>query len=195
ALGVIRLILDNRLRFDLDVACAWGLLAATKTIADTKLKETINVRLSEIYENDKAAFEKLSDTERAAEVFKQSVRLFTNPTIGKHDIVVDIIIDLKKFFADRLKMQLREQGARHDLVDAVFALDGQDDLLLVVRRVDALGKFLDTEDGKNLLAGTKRAANILRIEEKKDGRAYDGAPDPALYSLAEERALAKAIDA
>jgi glycyl-tRNA synthetase beta chain len=102
-------------------------------------------------------------------------------------------IDLLSFFADRLKVQLREQGARHDLVDAVFALEGQDDLLMVVRRVDALGKFLDTDDGKNLLAGTKRAANILRIEEKKDGKAYDGAPDPALYSLDEEKALAKAI--
>jgi glycyl-tRNA synthetase beta chain len=146
--------------------------------------------------------------------------------------------DLLSFFADRLKVQLREQGARHDLVDAVFAQgalpsplrggvggggpqtqdsltptpdlrsdpprkgeggasnasDMQDDLLMVVRRVDALGKFLDTDDGKNLLAGTKRAANILRIEEKKDGRAYDGAPDTALYSLDEEKTLAKAID-
>jgi glycyl-tRNA synthetase beta chain len=102
--------------------------------------------------------------------------------------------DLLSFFADRLKVQLREQGARHDLVDAVFALEGQDDLLMVVRRVEALGKFLDTDDGKNLLAGTKRAANILRIEEKRDGKIYDGAPDPALYSLPEEKALAKAIE-
>jgi glycyl-tRNA synthetase beta chain len=102
--------------------------------------------------------------------------------------------DLLSFFADRLKVQLREQGARHDLVDAVFALEGQDDLLMVVRRVEALGKFLDTDDGKNLLAGTKRAANILRIEEKKDGKAYNGAPDAALYSLDEENTLAKAID-
>src|SRR5213075_2027586 len=105
-----------------------------------------------------------------------------------------LIPELLSFFADRLKIQLREQGARHDLVDAVFALERQDDLLLIVRRVEALGKFLDTEDGKNLLAGTKRAANILRIEEKKDNRTYDGAPDPALYSLGEEKALAKAID-
>ncbi len=102
--------------------------------------------------------------------------------------------DLLSFFADRLKVQLREQGARHDLVDAVFALEGQDDLLMVVRRVEALGKFLDTDDGKNLLAGTKRAANILRIEEKKDGKPYDDTPDPALYSLDEEKTLAKAID-
>lgn len=101
--------------------------------------------------------------------------------------------DLLAFFADRLKVQLREQGARHDLVDAVFALGGQDDLLMIVRRVEALGKFLDSDDGKNLLAGTKRASNILAIEEKKDKRSFDGAPDAALYSLAEEKALAKAI--
>ncbi|WOH64913.1 glycine--tRNA ligase subunit beta [Bradyrhizobium sp. BWA-3-5] len=102
--------------------------------------------------------------------------------------------DLLSFFADRLKVQLRDQGARHDLVDAVFSLGGQDDLLLVVRRVEALGKFLDTEDGKNLLAGTKRASNILAIEEKKDKRTYGGAPDAALLQLPEEKALAKAID-
>jgi glycyl-tRNA synthetase beta chain len=102
--------------------------------------------------------------------------------------------DLLSFFADRLKVQLREQGARHDLVDAVFALESQDDLLMVVRRVEALGKFLDTDDGKNLLAGTKRANNILSIEEKRDKRTFDGAPNPALYSLAEEKTLADAID-
>jgi glycyl-tRNA synthetase beta chain len=102
--------------------------------------------------------------------------------------------DLLSFFADRLKVQLREQGARHDLVDAVFSLGGQDDLLLVVRRVEALGKFLDTDDGKNLLAGTKRASNILSIEEKKDKRTFDGAPDAGLYNLPEEKALASAID-
>ena len=101
--------------------------------------------------------------------------------------------DLLAFFADRLKVQLRDQGARHDLVDAVFALEGQDDLLLIVRRVDALGKFLDTDDGKNLLAGVKRAANILRIEEKKDNKSYTGAPDPALLQQGEEKALAAAI--
>ena len=103
--------------------------------------------------------------------------------------------DLLGFFADRLKVYLRDQGARHDLIDAVFALPGQDDLLMVVRRVEALAAFLDTEDGKNLLAGYKRAANILRIEEKKDGRAYDAAPDATLAAAGEpaERALAEAL--
>lgn len=117
--------------------------------------------------------------------------------------------DLLSFFADRLKVHLREAGARHDLVDAVFALgqeagsaEGatgkqglQDDLLLVVKRVEALGRFLATEDGKNLLAGTKRAANILRIEEKKDGVAYEGGVDMVLLHEPEERALAEAIAA
>ena len=101
----------------------------------------------------------------------------------------------RNFISDRLKVQLREQGARHDLVDAVFALEGEDDLLLIVRRVEALGKFLDTEDGKNLLAGYKRATNIIRIEEKKDSREYTGAPEPKLYKQDEEKALARAIDA
>ena len=101
--------------------------------------------------------------------------------------------DLLAFFADRLKVQLRDQGARHDLVDAVFALEGQDDLLMVVRRVEALGKFLDSDDGKNLLAGTKRASNILAIEEKKDKRKFDGAPDASLFKVDEEKALAAAI--
>lgn len=102
--------------------------------------------------------------------------------------------ELLSFFADRLKVQLRDQGARHDLVDAVFALEGQDDILMIVRRVEALAAFLATDDGKNLLAGTKRAANILRIEEKKDGRTYDGAPDASLYAQDEEKALAAAIE-
>jgi glycyl-tRNA synthetase beta chain len=103
--------------------------------------------------------------------------------------------ELLSFFADRLKVQLREQGARHDLVDAVLAQqgEGRDDLLLIVRRVEALGTFLGTDDGKSLLAATKRAANILRIEEKKDGRSYHGKPDPHLYLQKEERELAFSI--
>jgi glycyl-tRNA synthetase beta chain len=105
----------------------------------------------------------------------------------------DVAADLLAFFADRLKVQLREQGARHDLVDAVFSLKDQDDLVLIVRRVEALAALLDTEDGQNLLAGYKRAANILRIEEKRDGVSYDGPPDETLYILPEEVALALAI--
>jgi glycyl-tRNA synthetase beta chain len=110
------------------------------------------------------------------------------------DASYDAYVDLLSFFADRLKVQLRDQGARHDLVDAVFALGNQDDLLLIVRRVEALGKFLDTDDGRNLLAGYKRAANILRDEEKKSGEAFAGAVDATKLTEPEERALNAALD-
>ncbi|KQT65128.1 MULTISPECIES: glycine--tRNA ligase subunit beta [unclassified Aureimonas] len=101
--------------------------------------------------------------------------------------------DLPAFFHDRLKVQLRESGARHDLVDAVLSPES-DDLLDITRRVEALGTFLATEDGRNLLAGTKRAANILAAEEKKGTRVAE-AVDPALFVDAEEGALQAAIDA
>jgi glycyl-tRNA synthetase beta chain len=102
--------------------------------------------------------------------------------------------DLLAFFADRLKVYLREKGARHDLIDAVFALPGQDDLLMIVRRVEALGKLLETEDGKNLLAGYRRAANILRAEEKKDGAAaFAGKHVQTTLAPPAERYLADAV--
>ena len=103
-------------------------------------------------------------------------------------------VDLLSFFADRLKVYLRDKGARHDLIDAVFSLGGQDDLALIVKRVEALDAFLKTDDGANLLAGVKRAANILAIEEKKDKRSYTGTYDIALLVETEETALAAAIE-
>ena len=102
-------------------------------------------------------------------------------------------IDLLSFFADRLKVHLRDKGARHDLIDAVFSLGGQDDLALIVKRVEALGEFLKTDDGAVLLAGVKRATNILRDEEKKDKKSWAGAADPALLREPQEMALYEAI--
>ncbi|MGO8739014.1 glycine--tRNA ligase subunit beta [Rhodoblastus sp.] len=103
-------------------------------------------------------------------------------------------VDLLNFFADRLKIYLRDRGARHDLLDAVFAL-GEDDLVLIVARINALENFLKTEDGASLLAGYKRAANILKAEEKKDGAgAFEAHPDPKLRAEPEENALAEALD-
>ena len=80
--------------------------------------------------------------------------------------------DLLSFFADRLKVALKEKGIRHDLIDAVFSLGNEDDLVRLVARVEALQAFLKTDDGANLLAGYKRAANILKAEEKKDGKTF-----------------------
>ncbi|UYY78952.1 glycine--tRNA ligase subunit beta [Sphingomonas sp. R1] len=96
--------------------------------------------------------------------------------------------DVLEFFADRLKVQQREAGVRHDLIDAVFALGGEDDLVRLLARVKALQAFVGTEDGANLLAGYKRAANILKKEEWEAG-AVNPAPEPA------EAALAAALDA
>ncbi len=102
--------------------------------------------------------------------------------------------DLLSFFADRLKVYLKDKGARHDLIDAVFSLGGQDDLLMIVKRVEALGSFLETDDGAKLLAGIKRTANILRIEEKKDGKTAQNLPDKGLLSQREEKDLFAAIE-
>jgi glycyl-tRNA synthetase beta chain len=186
ALGVIRLITENGLRFPLyEVSIFHSLFFAERTLSTFERMVAKRTRSLDFVVPGLA--EALA--QRAHQIARSDEAL---ETASEHFHA--LINDLLSFFADRLKVQLREQGARHDLVDAVFALEGQDDLLMVVRRVEALGKFLDTDDGKNLLAGTKRAANILRIEEKKDDKTYDGAPDAALYSLDEEKALAKAID-
>lgn len=100
-----------------------------------------------------------------------------------------VTASLNAFLVERLKVQLRDQGARHDLVDAVFALGDQDDLLLATRRIAALGDFLGSEDGENLLAGFKRASNILRAEEKKDDKRFDGAVVAELLTDPAEQAL------
>ena len=105
-----------------------------------------------------------------------------------------LFADLLSFFADRLKVFLKDQGKRHDLIDAVFSLGGQDDLALIVKRVEALDAFLKTDDGANLLAGVKRAANILSIEEKKDKKSYAGSYDLKLLTEIEETALAAKIE-
>lgn len=166
ALGVVRLILENGLRLNLREDVLEDAFYVQKN------RHVVVISLSGNDEHDMAALENHGSLD--------------NPMPG----------DLLNFFADRLKVYLRDQGARHDLIDAVFALPGQDDLLMVVRRVEALGKFLETDDGRNLLAGYKRAANILRIEEKKDGRSYEAEPDRVAIAASgepEEQALSEAL--
>ncbi len=105
---------------------------------------------------------------------------------------LNVDADLLSFFHDRLKVSLREAGARHDLVDAVLTADSND-ILEITRRVEALSALLGSADGKNLLAGYKRAANILAAEEKKDGKTYGAVSDQTKFVMAEETALASAI--
>ena len=190
ALGVIRIVIENKVRLPLRMTL-WRHFGAVAR--DEMLHEAIAL-LHPLHED----IVKLSasDIELAVKLealIDEKSRQVTGPVLVQAHSFLHQTHDLLAFFADRLKVQLREHGARHDLVDAVFALGDQDDLLMVVRRVEALGKFLDTDDGKNLLAGYKRATNIIRIEEKKDKREYTGAPDLQLYSQVEEKALAGAI--
>jgi glycyl-tRNA synthetase beta chain len=218
ALGVIRLIWANSVRAPLR-PILWTAFSNIFLLMSERRVPFQVQRIKDKWQYSPRRTEKLADVIESeidfdVDAMRTTQFEFVEPTFG---IAIDFLSDdppyedgphistgmvlpfkvaedgLLSFFADRLKVQLRDQGARHDLVDAVFALGGQDDLFLVVHRVEALGKFLDTDDGKNLLAGTKRAANILRIEEKKDGKVYEGAPDRELYKAAEEETLAYEI--
>jgi glycyl-tRNA synthetase beta chain len=164
ALGVIRIVLENDLRLPLSEALA----------------HAINGYLGQ-----------------KNEIVREGVRSWAGGP-GNLDDVISRAYDaftgskLRDFMADRLKGQLRDQGARHDLVDSIFALRG-DDLALVARRVEALGEFLKTDDGAVLLAGVKRATNIIRDEEKKDKKSWAGAAEPALLREPQEKVLYEAI--
>ena len=150
ALGVIRIIVENRLRLPLRPAIATVYRA---------------------YED--------------ADVFRRNAP----------EAAGEVSAELLEFFADRLKVHLRGTGARHDLVSAVFAVGGEDDLLRLLARVEALGAFLASSDGANLLTAYRRASNIVRREESKDKTHYDGTPDPALFAQPEETELHAALGA
>jgi len=184
ALGIIRIVLENDLRLPLSASIAEAYLlhyAREDRAAAAQLRGELGGSLRERAAGRNGAFSLVQDSDRlrgAAEIVR----------------FAPIIADLVAFFAERLKVHLRDQGARHDLIDAVFSLGGQDDLALIVKRVDALSELLKTDDGANLLAGVKRATNIIAIEEKKDKTSYDATYDVALLKENEELALAAAIE-
>ncbi|MER9293690.1 glycine--tRNA ligase subunit beta [Mesorhizobium sp. M0510] len=163
ALGVVRIIVENGIRLTLRTVFALSMARyvvgdhfrkldrqteAAQHLADLGVGEKTVRDLNKMVEREQAP-------SRAERIISET-----------QERALQIAADLLAFFHDRLKVYLRDQGARHDLIDAVITPQS-DDLLQIVRRVEALGSFLDTEDGKNLLAGTKRAANILAAEEKK----------------------------
>lgn len=176
ALGVIRLVLDNHLRLPLRRMAFMHLWLVTERLAQEPLKALEALPYALVRQAD-------GDLEAAAK------RAGWDNQIGA---MFHGTRDLVSFFADRLKVLLRDQGQRHDLVDAVFAL-GDDDLVRIVRKVEALSDFLATEDGANLLAGYKRASNILKAEEKK-GPLPTGAPVALAGAPSEETALIAAVD-
>ena len=207
ALGVIRIVIENGLRLSIRAAVqkthevyielyerigVLGFRSSTGSIRSYPFSHAFKEAASErpYWWIDKR---RLRLDERVGTVARDIFDLDLYSYFETADPVVDGIL---AFFADRLKVYLRDKGARHDLIDAVFALADQDDLLMIVWRVEALGRLLDTEDGKNLLMGYRRAANILRAEEKKDGAgAFAGKHDPALLALPAEKDLADVLAA
>ncbi len=185
ALGVVRIILESGLRLNLRILLV-GPLRFSRVHTNIAIQKILSQKSASKNRETSVQF-----TALATQADEIAARIRLNAAAQPDEVA--LIDDLISFFHDRLKVQLREQGARHDLVDAVLALGDQDDLLMIVRRVEALSAFLATDDGKNLLAGAKRAANILRIEEKKDKTTFAGAIDVKKLELPEEKALAKAI--
>lgn len=182
ALGVIRLVLENEIRLHLILtvgANSTGLARKLSSKFPSNFPET--VQKGDLIDVQRYIGKALKHIDIAADLrFAQALVRIFNTRDG-----------LLSFFHDRLKVYLRDQGARHDLIDAVITPEA-DDLLAVAQRVQALGQLLDTEEGKNLLAGTKRAANILAAEEKK-GTVIADAVSPALLRTAEEKHLFNAV--
>jgi glycyl-tRNA synthetase beta chain len=198
ALGVIRLIRENRLRVELGPL----MLDQAARAFTQRYHQAIHGTLEDIQQLREKGFR--SDAVDAFEIAVTSSVIPDNPDypkdqtgVGLHPRYVHITRqvrdDVLRFLIDRLRVQLRAEGARHDVLAAVFAAGGDDDLTRLLARTDAVAAFLATADGRDLLAASRRAANILRIEDKRDGP-HAGAVDPALLQQAEERALAAALD-
>jgi glycyl-tRNA synthetase beta chain len=184
ALGVIRLVIDNDLRMPL-----LEVLANSLDFFWRVTQPEWGDDFARSVENHRAR--KAGSPEPHSEQAMENIDARLHEALKRDR---EIAKDLLAFFAERLKVYLRDKGARHDLIDAIFSLPGQDDIALIVKRVEALSEFLTTDDGANLLAGVKRAQNILTIEEKKDKTSHAGDFDPSLLQLPEEKALAAAIE-
>ncbi|KCV83282.1 glycyl-tRNA ligase subunit beta [Actibacterium atlanticum] len=188
ALGVIRLILTNDLRLSLDYFFDAQLLRHEIEVTDAEEAELLNEMLTEVSQHGvlgsalRTIIEKL-DGDGPAWVAKLT------------DHAPDVSADLLGFFHDRLKVYLRDEGMRHDVIDACLAMPGSDDLTLLVKRARALNAFVATDDGVNLLQGFKRANNILTQAEEADGVEYRFGADVKFAEDATEKALFAALDA
>lgn len=207
ALGVIRLVLGRSARLNLAKILAPGFMRVFADLVVLEFTEPaifVSEKLSLKYPllhtkesweaNEMIDFVVASSSHSeltSAEIRSAFEKLRSKVLAGSPQYVADFIA----FLTERLKVYLRDQGIRHDVIDAAFQLGGQDDLTLLVARVRALNDFLGARDAANLLQGYKRAVNILEAEERKDGVEYSLPPEPKLAETPEEGALFDALDA
>jgi glycyl-tRNA synthetase beta chain len=189
ALGVIRLVLGNGVRFSLLQICYMKLLkrVVLEHHKGSPHKRGVVKRVRAL------GFDELARQLQGEMVLASNARYredFPELQAGGEERLEDLLA----FFHDRLKVYLRDQGIRHDVIDACLAMPGNDDLTLLVKRATALSDVLKTEDGANLIQGFKRANNILTAEEKKDGVEYSFGADPKFAEGPEEAALFAALD-
>ncbi len=201
ALGVIRLLLANDLRIRLgDVFKKWlpisavGYQKAGYHIVFPETEEAGAAFGPEFDLGSEFDFEKMGDEVGLVKTGRLDEVAFNFATI-RLKVTKKWAPDLLSFFHDRLKVHLRDAGIRHDVIDAVLAMPGSDDLTLVVKRAEALSDFFKTDDGENLIQGFKRANNILTQAEEKDGVEYSFGADPKFAETDEEKALFAALDA
>ncbi|MBN8630704.1 MAG: glycine--tRNA ligase subunit beta [Rhodobacterales bacterium] len=205
ALGVVRLVLGNGVRMRIEGGCLTDaflrhlvggetflekISSQTGQMAELNAKDIGEPTSLENFAQMRALVEDVQRGERLVEQSKSLTRLAENA----FDKLTTMRADLLSFFHDRLKVYLKDQGIRHDIIDACLAMPGSDDLTLLVKRAEALAAVMKTEDGANLLQGFKRANNILSQAEAKDGVEYSFGADPKFAETDEERALFAALD-
>ena len=188
ALGVIRLVLENDLGFALDRFVDAQLVRHKGKLIEEVSEDDIKDLIQEIAEHGVFGAAYRTILERRADKEQAGLQAMNAELPDKS-------LDLLGFFHDRLKVYLRDQGIRHDVIDACIAMEGNDDLALLVKRARALQDVLSTEDGKNLVQGFKRANNILSQAEEKDGVEYSFGGDPKFAEDPTETALFAALDA
>ena len=208
ALGIIRLVLGNGLRLSLAPSADQSYRLVIYSMADQHLLAHVVVGADEAKSiTTKKDMEALRDFkifkfDRAslnAAIDAGELGTFKRGEVGgsRLDKILptrdDTLADLLSFFHDRLKVHLRDKGIRHDAIDAVLAMPGNDDLVLVVKRAEALAAFLRSDDGENLLQGFKRANNLLIQAEARDGVEYSFGADPKLADDPSEKALFAAL--
>ncbi len=199
ALGVIRLVLGNGVRVGRPQAYNLTLLLASQICSHYfgYIGASLRNQIGPLADN----LEKIGFGEQGAKLEEVILDAFLPSKLAENErdtlvgAIVDTTFDLLAFLHDRLKVHLRDQGIRHDIIDAVLTMPGSDDLVLVVKRAEALAAFLKTEDGTNLLQGLKRTNNILSQAEDKDGVEYSFGADPKYADTDQERALFAALDA